>query len=244
MKNSETSEQYEIEYQNVDYYGEYKYADLLSKLSNLATKNAIEIGLWNESFNGKYGWVLVKQTVKLIRPLLVGEKLTVSTRAKGERKIQYFRTYDLKVNNEVIGGVYSVWTLIDIEKRRIVRPQKVGITIPECEEYNSFVEKYEPLLELDTHKVISRHVLYSDIDLNKHMNNARYLEWVMDLIPQEVLEKYFIGEMTMHYQKEIAPNSVVDLYYGQENDCFKVEFKVEEQTHFTITGRYSKKAYD
>ena len=119
----------------------------------------------------------------------------------------------------------------------------MGITIPECEEYNSFVEKYEPLLELDTHKVTSRHVLYSDIDLNKHMNNARYLEWVMDLIPQEVLEKYFIGEMTMHYQKEI-PESNVDLYYGQENDCFKVEFKIEEQTHFTITGRYSKKAYD
>ena len=55
MKNIETKEEYEIEYQNVDYYGEYKYSDLLSKLSNLATKNAIEIGMWNESFNGKYG---------------------------------------------------------------------------------------------------------------------------------------------------------------------------------------------
>ena len=73
-----------------------------------------------------------KQTVKLKRPLLVGEELIVSTRAKGERKIQYFRTYDLKINDEVVGGIYSIWTLIDIEKRRIVRPQKVGITIPEC----------------------------------------------------------------------------------------------------------------
>ena len=27
MKNSETKEEYEIEYQNVDYYGEYKYSD-------------------------------------------------------------------------------------------------------------------------------------------------------------------------------------------------------------------------
>ena len=51
MKNNETWEQFKIEYQNVDYNGEYKYADLLSKLSNLATKNAIEIGLWNESFH-------------------------------------------------------------------------------------------------------------------------------------------------------------------------------------------------
>ena len=221
MKNSETKEEYEIEYQNVDYYGEYKYSDLLSKLSNLATKNAIEIGLWNESFNGKYGWVLVKQTVKLKRPLLIGEKLTVSTRAKGERKIQYFRTYDLKVNDEVIGGIYSIWTLIDIEKRRIVRPQKVGISIPECEEYPSFVEKYEPLLDIETKKVQTRKVSYSDIDLNKHMNNARYLEWVMDLLPQEKKQDFFIDEMTMHYLKEIAPKSRVDLYYGQEDDCFK-----------------------
>ena len=29
MKNSETCERYEIEYQNDDYYGEYKYEDLL-----------------------------------------------------------------------------------------------------------------------------------------------------------------------------------------------------------------------
>ena len=130
----------------------------------------MEIGLWKESFNGKYGWVLVKQTVKLKRPLLVGEELIVSTRAKGERKIQYFRTYDLKINDEVVGGIYSIWTLIDIEKRRIVRPQKVGITIPECEEYSSFVEKYEPLLDIETQKVQTREVMYSDIDLNKHMN--------------------------------------------------------------------------
>ena len=71
--------------------------------------------------------------------------------------------------------------------------------------------------------------MYSDIDLNKHMNNARYLEWVMDLLPQNVLEKYFIGEMTMHYQKEIAPESIVDLYYGQE------------QIHFVISGRFKEK---
>ena len=147
----------------------------------------------------------------------------------------------LKINDEVVGGIYSIWTLIDIEKRRIVRPQKVGITIPECEEYSSFVEKYEPLLDIETQKVQTREVMYSDIDLNKHMNNARYLEWVMDLLPQNVLEKYFIGEMTMHYQKEIAPESIVDLYYGQEDDHFKIEFKIAEQIHFVISGRFKEK---
>ena len=55
------------------------------------------------------------------------------------------------------------------------------------------------------------------------------------------LEKYFIGEMTMHYQKEIAPESIVDLYYGQEDDHFKIEFKIAEQIHFVISGRFKEK---
>ena len=38
MKNSETFERYEIEYQNADYYGEYKYADLLSSFLILQLK--------------------------------------------------------------------------------------------------------------------------------------------------------------------------------------------------------------
>ena len=47
--------------------------------------------------------------------------------------------------------------------------------------------------------------------------------------------------MTKHYQKEIAPESIVDLYYGQEDDHFKIEFKIAEQIHFVISGRFKEK---
>ena len=60
----------------------------------------------------------------------------------------------------------------------------------------------------------------------------------MDLLPQEKKQDFFIDEMTMHYLKEIAPKSRVDLYYGQEDDCFKIEFKIDDQTHFVISGRF------
>ena len=58
---------------------------------------------------------------------------------------------------------------------------------------------------------------------------------------KRIRKKYFIGEMTMHYQKEIAPESIVDLYYGQEDDHFKIEFKIAEQIHFVISGRFKEK---
>lgn len=45
----------------------------------------------------------------------------------------------------------------------------------------------------------------------------------------------------MHYQKEMLQESIVDLYYGQEDDHFKIEFKIAEQIHFVISGRFKRK---
>ena len=38
----------------------------------------------------------------------------------------------------------------------------------------------------------------------------------MDLLPEDIKEKYFVEQITMHYLKEISPHSKVDLYYGQQ----------------------------
>lgn len=237
MINKESSIEYEVEYQDVDYQGCYKYGELVSSFANIATRNASEIGLWNDELKDKYGWVLVKQSIELIRPIKLGEQLKIVTRAKGDRRIQFYRTYDLYVDNELIGGAFSIWTLIDIENRRIVRPNKVGIEAIECEEYDSYLANIKDIKEIDINKVTSRKVVYSDLDVNKHMNNARYLEWVMDLINEQSDNFVQVKEMTMHYRKELAYNSLVDLYYGSNDKDFKVSFKIEDEVCFEVTGK-------
>ena len=39
----------------------------------------------------------------------------------------------------------------------------------------------------------------------------------------------------------MPPESIVDLYYGQEDDHFKIEFKIAEQIHYVISGRFKEK---
>lgn len=242
MKNKATQLTRQVIYQEVDYLAEYKLAHLLSLLTDLATLNAIEIELWNDDLKGKYGWILSKQTLRLKRPIKAEEIITITTRAKGTGRVQFERTYDIDINGEKIGGIYSLWTFIDISQRRIVKPQQAGITIPEIEPYESFMERYEPVCkDIEMKHVGTRRALYNDIDINQHMNNAKYIEWALDLLPYEVHRDYFIEQLSMHFKKEIVPLSQVDLYYGQKDNCFKTVFQVDGKDYFELSGQLKRR---
>ena len=198
--------------------------------------------MWKEELKGQYGWILSKQTLKLKRPIKMEEEIEIVTRAKGGTRVQFERTYDIICQNETIGGIYSLWTLIDINKRRIVRPQRVGLELPEIEEYHSYVENYEPVIKsIETKKVMTRQVLYNDIDVNQHMNNTKYIEWALDLLPYHDFQNYYIEQISMYYKKEIVPLTFVDLFYGKDNDDFKVEFKVNDDVCFELSGKLKRR---
>ena len=88
---------------------------------------------------------------------------------------------------------------------------------------------------------MTRTVLYSDVDLNQHMNNARYIDWALDLIDLDIHRNHFINEVTIHYKKEILPLAEVDLFMGQINDYYVVEGRNKEgDIHFLIEIHFTK----
>ena len=89
--------------------------------------------------------------------------------------------------------------------------------------------------------VMTRQVLYSDIDLNQHMNNARYIDWALDVLDLELHRNHFISEVTIHYKKEILPLSFVDLYVGCVDNRHIVEGRNKEgEVHFLIEIHFEK----
>jgi acyl-ACP thioesterase len=241
MKNEITIINKKITYQESDFVGQYRLANLFSTLADLATLNALQTNIWQENLQQRYGWILTKQTLRLHKPILINDVLNISTRANKSSRIQFTRMYDIHdVNDICIGGVYSSWTFIDIEKRKIIRPNKVGITLPEIEEHSHAVEAYEEIkkdIPL-TCKAI-RQVVYSDIDVNLHMNNYRYIEWAMDVMDYTLFNTYYISEVSMVFKKEMAPSTVAKILYGAQDNYFKVRIVSEdEETMYFEMGGY------
>ena len=122
--------------QECDYSGNYKISDLMSK----------EIAIWNEEIAKKYTFVLTKETIILKRPIKSEELINLYTRASGYKRIQFSRNYWVEdENKEEIATIYSLWTLIDIQKRRIIKPDKAGIKMPKIISYPYAIDNFHEI---------------------------------------------------------------------------------------------------
>ena len=231
-----------IECQEADYQGNYRISSLLSKLSDLATKNAVEVGIWRPELGERFGFVLAKETLILKRPIKIDEKIRLKTRAAACKRIQFTRNYWVEdENGDEIASVYSLWTLIDLEKRRITKPDKAGIIMPEIKSYDYTIEEYHEIIkELPLDYVMERQVLYSDVDVNQHLNNSRYFEWAFDAIPIKFFDKNYFKEISVMFKKEMTPNTTAKIYRYIGKDYVKIVFKsTDDKTTYFEFGGYT-----
>ncbi|GFP91609.1 palmitoyl-acyl carrier protein thioesterase chloroplastic [Phtheirospermum japonicum] len=50
---------------------------------------------------------------------------------------------------------------------------------------------------------------WSDMDVNQHVNNVKYIGWILESVPINVLEDYDITNMTLEYRRECHQSDVL-----------------------------------
>lgn len=234
MENILTKEERKIAICEMDYMGEYQLYHLFNRFTELATENAFQLGFWNQDMMGKYGWVVVKQSLHLHMPIRYQDVIEISTCVNRGSYVSFPRYYFIEKDHQQIGYCSSVWTLIDIKNRRIVAPKRIGIQIPDIENAITLEVPQSIQKDMSMEYVCSRQVLYSDVDTNQHMNNTRYIQWAMDILDYDLHRDYFVSDITIQYRKEIKPLAMVDLYCGRQGQRYIVEGKDESGTYFLI----------
>lgn len=236
-----TKENKKIEICEVDYMGEYQLYHLFNRFSEIATINAIKIGLWNQEMMGKYGWVVAKQTLHLEEPILYNDEIIISTLPGKASFVSFPRYYFINKKGYQIGYCSSLWTLIDLQRRRIVAPKRVGIQVPNVH-HNLYLEEPQNInVNIPLFYIETRQVRYSDVDTNQHMNNTRYIQWALDIIDYHMHQDDFISDISIQYKKEIAPLTQVELYMGHDQLHYIIEGKQEDEVFFVIEVLFSKR---
>lgn len=223
-----------IEIHEVDYMSRYQLCQLFNELSNIATENAIEIGLWSLDMMGKYGWIVAKQSLHLTEPIYYNDLIEFSTIPGKGAHVAFPRYYFLKKDGRTIGTCSSIWTIIDMQKRRMTSPKRIGLTIPNIDHDIILEEPHNISIDIEMSHVMTRQVLYSDVDTNQHMNNTRYIQWALDCLDYSIHKDSYISDITLQYKKEIRPLEYVELYVGQHDNRYIVEGKNSETTFFII----------
>lgn len=158
-------------------------------LQEAASLNAEELGFSKSNFDAQgenISWVLTRLAVKMIRYPKWEEEVKVVTFPRGGRKIVAWRDFEIKAaNGETIALATSEWMLIDLKTRKIVSiPESVLLA---CEFGTESVLGPEPFTarlkfpaEMNAEKTGPYKAQYSHIDLNGHVNNVHYIEWLLE----------------------------------------------------------------
>ena len=158
-------------------------------LQEAASLNAEELGFSKSDFDAKgenISWVLTRLAVEMKRYPTWEEEIKVITFPRGGRKIVAWRDFEIKdANGETIGLATSEWMLIDLSTRKIMSiPDSV---LNACEFGMESVLGAEPFtarLKFPSDATADRNGPYkaqhSHIDLNGHVNNVHYVEWLLE----------------------------------------------------------------
>jgi len=158
-------------------------------------------------------WVLVRLTIRFDRFPSWGEKLVVETWPRGVDRLWAFREYQVRdADNAICCAATSSWMIMDARSHRPLKPEIVAGAMPYLIEKQA-IGRTAPRLECDGpwKEAGKRIVRYSDQDVNGHMNNSRYIDWVMDAY-HSMTKGAPSRELSVNYLAESHENEKVAIY--------------------------------
>lgn len=135
----------------------------------------------------KLTWVLHRLCVKMDRYPDWRETITIQTWPSSGDGLRAYRDFLILDSDEnTIGKCLSYWLMMDIESRRPTRiPKKILEMAPK--DANHVLPVSDVQFSAIDNAVSSQTftVRKSDLDLNKHVNNVKYIEWALSCLPDE-----------------------------------------------------------
>ncbi|XP_059289286.1 palmitoyl-acyl carrier protein thioesterase, chloroplastic-like, partial [Lycium ferocissimum] len=155
-------------------------------------------------------WVVAKMQVLVDRYPTWGDVVQIDTWVAASGKNGMRRDWLVCDSNtgDILMRASSLWVTMNKETRKLSKmPDKVRTEIE-----GVFVDS-PPLLDGDSRKLPkldettadnTRTGLspgWSDLDVNQHVNNVKYIGWILESVPIQILEGYELAGMTLEYRR-------------------------------------------
>jgi acyl-ACP thioesterase len=161
-------------------------------------------------------WILSRMSVQVNRRPKYGETITVRTWPRGGEKLHALRDYDIRdIDDKPAVLARSCWIIIDIDKRRPLRPQSIMEKMPLNEGLDALPFASGLNEQLSLKKKQERIAVYTDVDYNGHVNNVSYIRWIEDNVDSSLLEQANRMRLDINYLHEVLPGERIGIWASE-----------------------------
>lgn len=213
---------YEVEPFQEDYTGRLSWSFLGNHLLKCASFHANTHGFGVIRLNqSEYSWVLSRMVIEMRERPRTGEHYVIETWISNAYRLFTDRCFSIKRDDgRVLGYVYSIWAMINMDTRKPEDLQVLGEDFMACIIPDLSCPIQKPgnirLKDAELKRIVPTY--YSDIDINNHVNSIRYIEHVLDLFPKDWYEKKHVSRIEIAYNEETYCGESLKFYLQQKAD--------------------------
>lgn len=214
------SKKYHIIGRDVDYNKKLKPSALFSYLEDIAGLSTIDLGIDQDTIakRANAAWVISRMRLQMARYPSWNDDIIIETWPQLPQRYLFERDYVIKAaDGEVLGKGSAVWAIIDIDTRKPLQSDTIKVDYPEIKTERAIDSKSSRMAPFgDLVEIAHRPVCYSDIDMNGHVNNSRYLDYIMDCYPTDTVLKHPLKELQISYVNEALPGETLIFYRSDD----------------------------
>ena len=199
-------ESFKIRSNEVHADGKLSIPALGNFLQETAGNSAQQLGFSIEHLlKNNVTWVLSRLKIEMTKLPLWRQAIEVETWPSGYDRM--IATRDFRIwspKKECIGKATSVWMLIDLTTRRPVNVEPFLTNYAkEHPDRSLIIERDDKIDHLKNKEhTVKFNVRYGDLDLNNHVNNVHFMEWILEAVPSEVREQKTLQSIDIQFRAE------------------------------------------
>ncbi|HUL21728.1 MAG TPA: acyl-ACP thioesterase domain-containing protein [Thermodesulfobacteriota bacterium] len=204
---------YSISFHQVDTKNEVFLPVLWSFMQETAWHHANHLRLsYTDLMDQQYFWVLSRLSVQMEEYPRWGDRIRVKTWLAGAGRLFALRQFSIAdLSDKILGTARSAWLVLDLKSRK---PQKIEPLFKHLQHLFDHLPAEEPeKLPAPVRPGLKKsyEVRYSDIDIHHHVNNIKYIEWILDSVPLEMNRTHRIQTFEINFLAESSYEDVISI---------------------------------
>lgn len=218
---------YRIEPRDVDFRKQATIMAIVDYILHTAGEDADCNGFGVRDLNEhNASWVLTRMAVEVCRMPEEYDHIRIFTWVGEVTRAMTTRYFEiLDQAGTLIASAVTNWAMIDLSARKMLDLHALSAYDTMVQNFPAPATLPRKLAALSGGSQYEHRVVYSDLDFNCHANSMKYVEWVVDTLPLEVIEQQCFARLDINFLHET--------YYG---DLLKIVAS-EDALSFEIKGQ-------
>ncbi len=179
-----------------------------------------------QAFN--QAWVMSRMRLEIYSLPKWRDEITVKTWIVSLENSRSVRALEVWLGEKKLVGCETFWAVFNTKTRR---PEALALPHEHFEKFPEKFSTHERVKKIDLPKdsniLSERKVVFSDLDIVNHVNNVKYLEWVLDVLDPKIILKQQIKTIDMNFMKELMLKD--EVFITGISDKNKMTFSVEKE---------------